>query len=110
MKNQIAKPSLFAIQSQAPLADRLRPQLIDQVVGQGHLLDEGKPLSRMLQSGQLSSLILWGPPGCGKTTIAQLLAQAVDMKYQAISAVFSGVKNDYPSDRAILFTNRAATC
>lgn len=91
MKNQIAKPSLFAKQSQAPLADRLRPQLIDQVVGQGHLLDEGKPLSRMLQSGQLSSLILWGPPGCGKTTIAQLIAQAVDMEYQAISAVFSGV-------------------
>jgi putative ATPase len=91
MKNQIAKPSLFTNQSQAPLADRLRPQCIDQVVGQGHLLDEGKPLSRMLQSGKLSSLILWGPPGCGKTTIAQLLAQAVDMEYQAISAVFSGV-------------------
>ncbi len=87
----MAKPSLFANPSQAPLAERLRPQSIGEVVGQVHLLDDGKPLARMLQSGQLSSLVLWGPPGCGKTTIAQLLAQAVDMEYQAISAIFSGV-------------------
>lgn len=89
MKNP--KPSLFSTRGQAPLADSLRPQALDEVVGQGHILDEGKPLARMLASGTLSSLILWGPPGCGKTTIAQLLAEKVGMEYQAISAIFSGV-------------------
>lgn len=75
----------------APLADRLRPQTLDQVVGQGHLLGEGGPIRRMIEAGRLGSMILWGPPGTGKTTIARLLAKAAGYEYQSISAVFSGV-------------------
>lgn len=75
----------------APLADRLRPQTLDQVVGQDHLLGEGGPIRRMIEAGRLGSMILWGPPGTGKTTIARLLAKAVGYEYQSISAVFSGV-------------------
>ena len=75
----------------APLADRLRPQGLDQVVGQDHLLGEGGPIRRMIEAGRLGSMILWGPPGTGKTTIARLLAKAAGYEYQSISAVFSGV-------------------
>lgn len=75
----------------APLADRLRPQALDQVVGQDHLLGEGGPIRRMIEAGRLASMILWGPPGTGKTTIARLLAKAAGYEYQSISAVFSGV-------------------
>lgn len=75
----------------APLADRLRPQSLDQVVGQDHLLGEGGPIRRMVDAGRLGSMILWGPPGTGKTTIARLLAKAAGYEYQSISAVFSGV-------------------
>ena len=75
----------------APLADRLRPQTLDQVVGQDHLLGQGGPIRRMVDAGRLGSMILWGPPGTGKTTIARLLAKAAGYEYQAISAVFSGV-------------------
>jgi putative ATPase len=75
----------------APLADRLRPQALDQVVGQDHLLGEGGPIRRMIEAGRLGSMILWGPPGTGKTTIARLLAKAAGYEYQSISAVFSGV-------------------
>jgi putative ATPase len=75
----------------APLADRLRPQALDQVVGQDHLLGEGGPIRRMIEAGRLGSIILWGPPGTGKTTIARLLAKAAGYEYQSISAVFSGV-------------------
>ena len=74
-----------------PLADRVRPQKISEVVGQDHLLAENAPLGRMLGNGHLSSLILWGPPGVGKTTIARLLAQHSDLEFVQISAVFSGV-------------------
>ncbi len=74
-----------------PLADRLRPTSLDEVVGQDHLLGEGAPLRRMLQAGRLSSLILWGPPGVGKTTIARLLAVEADLDFEQISAIFSGV-------------------
>jgi len=76
---------------EAPLADRLRPQALDQVVGQDHLLGEGGPIRRMIEAGRLGSMILWGPPGTGKTTIARLLAKAAGYEYQSISAVFSGV-------------------
>jgi putative ATPase len=74
-----------------PLADRLRPARLDDVVGQDHLLKKDAPLRRMLDGGWLASIIFWGPPGSGKTTIARLLAKEVDMHFEQISAVFSGV-------------------
>ncbi|WP_227816967.1 replication-associated recombination protein A [Nitrogeniibacter aestuarii] len=76
-----------------PLAERLRPRTIDEVVGQGHLLDAGKPLRLAFASGKLHSMILWGPPGVGKTTLARLMADAFDASFVALSAVFSGVKD-----------------
>jgi len=75
----------------APLADRLRPQRLDEVVGQDHLTGPEGAIGRMVAAGKLASMILWGPPGTGKTTIARLLADAVGMRFVAISAVFSGV-------------------
>ncbi len=75
----------------APLADRLRPKTLDEVVGQDHLTGPEGTIGRMVAAGRLSSMILWGPPGTGKTTLARLLAQAVGMRFAAISAVFSGV-------------------
>lgn len=75
----------------APLADRLRPRTLDEVVGQDHLLGPGGPIRRMIEAGRLGSMILWGPPGTGKTTIARLLAQAAGYQFQQVSAVFSGV-------------------
>ncbi len=74
-----------------PLADRLRPQSLDEVVGQDHLLGPGGPITRMAAARRLSSMILWGPPGTGKTTIARLLAKAAGYEFQQLSAVFSGV-------------------
>lgn len=76
-----------------PLADRLRPQSLSEVVGQDHLLGPDGPLRRMLEAGRLSSIIFWGPPGVGKTTIARLLASETDLEFEAISAIFSGVKD-----------------
>ena len=75
----------------APLADRLRPRRLDEVVGQEHLTGPDGAIGRMVAAGKLASMILWGPPGTGKTTIARLLADAVGMRFVAISAVFSGV-------------------
>jgi len=75
----------------APLADRLRPQKLDEVVGQEHLTGPDGAIARQVAAGKLASMILWGPPGTGKTTIARLLADAVGMRFVAISAVFSGV-------------------
>ena len=75
-----------------PLADRLRPQTLDEVVGQAQVLGPGKPLRRALEAGQIHSLVLWGPPGTGKTTIAQLIARRVEAHFIAVSAVLSGVK------------------
>ena len=74
-----------------PLADRLRPQTLAEVVGQDHLLGPDGALTRMLASGSLGSLIFWGPPGTGKTTVARLLARETDLHFEQISAVFSGV-------------------
>lgn len=75
-----------------PLADRLRPQQLPEVFGQEHLLSEGKPLFQLLGGGRLHSLIFWGPPGTGKTTLARLLAQRSGARFVALSAVTSGVK------------------
>ncbi|MEM9580869.1 MAG: replication-associated recombination protein A [Pseudomonadota bacterium] len=74
-----------------PLADRLRPQKLSDVIGQAHVLGEGAPLEVMLRAGTLSSLIFWGPPGVGKTTIARLLAHETDLHFVQISAIFTGV-------------------
>ena len=80
-------------QPAAPLAERLRPQHIDEVVGQSHLLGTGKPLRLAFDSGKLHSMILWGPPGTGKTTLARLMASAFDAVFVPLSAVLSGVKD-----------------
>jgi putative ATPase len=74
-----------------PLADRLRPQSLKDVVGQDHLLGENAPIGRMLAGKRLASMILWGPPGTGKTTIARLLAKETSLAFEPLSAVFSGV-------------------
>jgi putative ATPase len=76
-----------------PLAEALRPKLLDEVVGQRHLLGPGKPLRLAFESGKPHSMILWGPPGTGKTTVARLMADAFDAEFIALSAVFSGVKD-----------------
>ncbi|GGJ72288.1 replication-associated recombination protein A [Deinococcus aquiradiocola] len=77
----------------APLAERLRPRTVTEVVGQSHLLGPGRPLTRVLASGRLGSLILWGPPGVGKTTLARLLAGEVGAHFIPLSAVSAGVKD-----------------
>jgi putative ATPase len=77
----------------APLAERLRPNTLDQVIGQHHVLGEGKPLRVAFESGQPHSMILWGPPGVGKTTLARLMAHGFQAEFIALSAVLSGVKD-----------------
>ena len=77
----------------APLAERLRPKTLDEVIGQQHLLGAGKPLRAAFESGRLHSMILWGPPGVGKTTLALLVAEGFDAQFIAISAVLGGVKD-----------------
>src|SRR5215218_831090 len=95
-------PDLFADQvipavtdeapaASAPLADRLRPRSLNEIVGQEHLTGPEGAIGRMLAAGKLASLILWGPPGTGKTSIARLLADAVGLRFVSLSAVFSGV-------------------
>jgi putative ATPase len=82
---------LFESQAPRPLADRLRPARLEDVVGQDHLVGPDGPIGRMLSGHRLASMILWGPPGTGKTTIARLLAHATDLEFEPLSAVFSGV-------------------
>lgn len=83
--------TLFSNKVKRPLADRLRPTKLEEVVGQKHIVGENAPLGRMLKSGKITSFILWGPPGCGKTTIARLIAEYTNLYFEQISAVFSGV-------------------
>ena len=83
--------TLFESQAYRPLADRLRPSVLDEVVGQERLLAANAPLRRMIEEDRMSSIILWGPPGTGKTTIARLLANTTNSHFEPISAVFSGV-------------------
>src|SRR5882724_9201045 len=86
-----APAGLFESLAPRPLADRLRPRAISEIVGQDHLLGRGGPIGRMVASGRLSSMVLWGPPGCGKTTLARLLAEHTRLNFEPLSAVFSGV-------------------
>ncbi|MCB5187804.1 replication-associated recombination protein A [Methylobacillus caricis] len=81
------------IAPQAPLAERLRPKALQEVVGQSHLLGEGKPLRLAFTSGKLPSMILWGPPGVGKTTLARLIANTADAEFIPLSAVLAGIKD-----------------
>lgn len=83
--------TLFEKQAPRPLADRLRPATLDEVVGQDHLIGPDGPVGRMIRSGHLASVILWGPPGTGKTTIARMLAEKTELYFEPLSAVFSGV-------------------
>lgn len=83
--------TLFSNKIKRPLADRLRPTKLEEVVGQNQIVGADAPLGRMLKSGKISSFILWGPPGCGKTTIARLIAEYTNLYFEQISAVFSGV-------------------
>src|SRR5512147_2920148 len=96
----MSSPDLFqtdfpepARDAHAPLAERLRPRTLAEVIGQSHLLGPGKPLRVAFDSGRLHSMILWGPPGVGKTTLARLMSDAFEAQFVAISAVLGGVKD-----------------
>src|SRR5262245_6043843 len=78
--------------AQAPLADRMRPRTLDEIVGQEDVLAPGKPLRRAIEADEIRSLILWGPPGSGKTTLAHVIRGATGAHFEAMSAVLSGVK------------------
>ena len=91
MSGKPGEAGLFESLAPRPLADRLRPDGLNRVIGQDHLLGLDGPLRRMIDAERLASMVLWGPPGCGKTTIARLLAQVTDMEFEPLSAVFSGV-------------------
>ena len=84
---------LFSTEPRQPLAEALRPKILTEVIGQTHLLGVGKPLRLAFEAGKAHSMILWGPPGVGKTTLARLMANAFDSEFIALSAVFAGVKD-----------------
>jgi len=90
---------LFAVEEKEkapadrPLPDRLRPRSLDEIVGQQHLVGEGAPIRQMIDSRRLASMVLWGPPGCGKTTLARILSSHTDLHFEQLSAIFSGVQD-----------------
>ncbi|MGD8359429.1 MAG: AAA family ATPase, partial [Lysobacterales bacterium] len=89
---------LFEIESEEaaadrPLPDRLRPRDLEEIVGQDHLVGADAPIRRMTDSGRLASMILWGPPGCGKTTLARILSAHTELHFEQLSAIFSGVQD-----------------
>src|SRR3989475_13168997 len=86
------QPASAAGPPPGPLADRVRPRSLDEIVGQEHLLGPGRVLRTAIESGELHSMILWGPPGSGKTTLASLMARVAGARFVAFSAVLSGVK------------------
>jgi putative ATPase len=86
------RPASPPVSGSAPLADRLRPETLDEIVGQGHLLDPGKPLRIAIEHDEIPSMILWGPPGVGKTTLAQIIARRTKSDFIPFSAVLSGIK------------------
>ena len=86
------KKSKELFKREAPLADRMRPRTLDEFVGQGHILGQGKVLRQAIESDHLPSMILWGPPGSGKTTLAMIIASTTGAQFLAFSAVLSGVK------------------
>src|SRR5881275_1517492 len=91
-RKSAATPELFAEpEGLKPLAERMRPRTLDEIVGQTRLLGPGAPLRRSIEAGHVHSMILWGPPGCGKTTLALLLAKYANAEFRAISAVLSGI-------------------
>lgn len=83
--------TLFTTDNIKPLAERLRPQTLDDIIGQDHLIGDGAPIRTMVNNKNLQSMILWGPPGCGKTTLARILAESSGLHFEALSAIFSGV-------------------
>ncbi len=91
VRSMITSATLFDAESPRPLAERLRPQSLGEVVGQRHLLAQDAPIGRMVAQGRLASMVLWGPPGCGKTTIARLLAEGTRLVFEPLSATVSGV-------------------
>src|SRR5580692_4092179 len=87
------KPSSLDAELFQPLAERMRPRNLSEFVGQAHLIGPGKPLRRALEQGILHSMIFWGPPGSGKTTLARLMAAQAEANFVQLSAIFSGVKD-----------------
>src|SRR3989338_590627 len=85
--------SIEVLQNQAPLADRMRPQTLDEFVGQEHLVGQGKILRTVIQQDKIPSMIFWGPPGSGKTTLARIIAKVTNSEFIQISAVLAGVKD-----------------